>query len=98
MVPKRRPGRPPKNPPMQTFPSYGGNKVGSLPLQPGSTEDEAAAVATATAAQAIGSKTEPQAKEESESEPPDDGGRSHKRARKEADEQPPEALPARMQL
>lgn len=112
MVPKRRPGRPPKNPPMQSFPSYGGNKVASppLPLPSGSTERGASvspaaavseAVASAATPKAIGGKAEPQAKEESQSEAPEEGERSHKRARTEdktEDEQPPKALSARMQL
>eukprot|EP00903_Cladosiphon_okamuranus_P015525 g14334.t1 len=63
MAPKRRPGRPPKNPPMQNFPSFGGNKVASPPLQSGSTERGAAA-----ATKAADGKADPQANEESESE------------------------------
>ena len=104
MVPKKRPGRPPKNPPMQTFPNYGGNKVGSPPL-PFSSEntERGASVSPAAAAtpQAIGSKAESQAKGESQSETPDEGERSPKRARTEdktEDEQPPKAFSARMQL
>lgn len=97
MVPKRRPGRPPKNPPMQTFPSYGGNKVASPPLPPGSIIERAAAVP-----KAAGSKAERQPKEESESEAADESGRSsHKKARTEEkteDEQSPNALSTRMQL
>eukprot|EP00752_Nemacystus_decipiens_P010814 g9619.t1 len=85
MVPKRRPGRPPKNPPVQTFPSYAGNKLASPPSSShsGSTDREetvypasvvsATAVAVATATPKVsGSKGEPQPKDKGQSDLPDE--------------------------
>lgn len=102
MIPKRRPGRPPKNLPMQTLP-YGSGankaKVASPPVPLGNIESGAAIPAAAAATpKASGSKAETQPMKESESEAANEGGRSHesrKRARTEdttEEDQSPKAL------